>query len=221
MEKLAIIDFCGTIANYQTLDPYLEFVLRENCPEQYYIYKFLGGKHFQLLKEKVKNQGCPVCPRDVLVKKLKGLPVERLEDCGKYYYKRRVRRNLIQETLQLISKLKLEHYRVIIVSGGLDYYIRFFAEEFGIHDVITTQLEIVAGICTGKLKASTPCMGKAKVDLLNSYMEYHRIKGKLQIGITDSWTDLPLLNQCKKKVIISKKKHQPWVTDDMEEIIWG
>ena len=72
--------------------------------------------------------------------------------------------------------------------------------------------------CTGVLK--TDCLGKSKVELIKQYFYINKINGTFDIAVSDSVSDLPLLDLCRQKIVISHNRPQKWVREDMEEIIW-
>ena len=37
MDRVALFDFCGTIADFQTFNPFIELVLKKEKPERYFI----------------------------------------------------------------------------------------------------------------------------------------------------------------------------------------
>ena len=220
-DKIALLDFCETIADFQTFDPFLQYVIaqerprrsrvlcstaaRECCALATRVMRALGWKHYLY--------------KLLLVRQLKGLSREKLEACGRQYYEQRVKDHLIAPTVELIAELKRLGYRLMIVSGGSELYIRWFAQEYGVDDVLSAQLEYADGICTGRLLCE--CMGGEKPEMLRAYIQVHDIEGELAVCASDSRSDMPLLELCQRKIILSHGRHQPWVTEDMEEIVWG
>ena len=63
-------------------------------------------------------------------------------------------------------------------------------------------------------------MSKKKVEVINSFIERNGIECSFEACVTDSISDRPILDLCRKKIIISSKKHQKWVTSDMKEIVY-
>ena len=220
MTKLAVIDFCGTIANFQTLDPYLEYVLKNERKASYILLTNRVIKAVLSLSNRVIwKLGYHHYFRKVLtVTSLKGISEETLYKYGKKYFEERVKSNLIPEVLDLVGKLKSEGYMTLIVSGGSKYYIKYFADNFGIDDVISAEIEIIEGKCTGRLLRE--CLGKEKLDMLKKYISDKGVNVLEMLCVTDSESDIPILNECNKKIIISNNAHQKWVDESMEEIIW-
>ena len=221
MENYILLDFCGTIVNFQTFDPFILFVLKKNRPVAYCMLTFkpllfvvkIIQKFFDIFKIN------KFAYKMLIVTALKGLEYQKLVDLASEYYNEQIKVSLIPETMELIKKYREEQCRLIIVSAGCDMYVRLFAQEHQINDVISTELDFIDGRSTGLIK--TECLNEYKVVLLNDYLKDRNLKGKFLVGITDSQSDLPLLNICKNKIVISKNQHQGWVTSDMEEIIWN
>lgn len=220
MTKLAVIDFCGTIANFQTLDPYLEFVLKSERKASYILLSNKAIKAVLSLTNRVirKLGYHHYIKKALMAASLKGISEEALYEYGKKYYEERIKTNLIPETMELIGKLKAEGYMTLIVSGGSKYYIKYFADNFGIDDVISAEIETSDGKCTGRLLRE--CLGKEKVEMLKEYIVKKGINVSEKLCITDGESDIPILSECNKKIIISNNAHQKWVDESMEEIIW-
>ncbi len=220
MVKLAIIDFCETIANFQTLDPFLEYVLKNERPVGYrvlcnntvkHILGFLNRISFKLgYRHHLRKK--------LMVLTMRNIPVKNLEKYGEKYYDIKVRQCLIPETIHLIGQLKEEGYRTVIVSGGSRFYIRYFMEEYGIDGVVSAEIEIRDNRCTGRLLKE--CLGTEKVRMLDEYIQENKLVVSKKVCITDSPSDLPILNECERKIVISHRCHKEWVTQNMEEVLW-
>ena len=220
-DRIALIDFCETLADFQTLIPYLEYVIRQK-----------NACRSRVLNSNVVKKGCALMSlimhafgwkypiyKQILVWQLRGLKRGQLEEYGKKYYEERVRGHLITPTLEFILQLKKQGYRLMIVSGGSEFYIHWFAQEYGIDDVLSARFGYEDGICSGKLLHE--CMGHEKTEMIREYMQVHSITGEFEVGVSDSQSDLPMLGLCRQKVIVSHGGHQRWVTENMDEIIWN
>jgi HAD superfamily phosphoserine phosphatase-like hydrolase len=218
--KIAVFDFCGTLANYQTFDPFLKRAVHELHPK---LYKLIANKFFMTvcnlltaLLGKIGFKG--FIYKNILIYLTKGCTEDMFINIGRAYYCEEVRPNIIQDTYRLMESLKAEGYILVILSGGSKYYIKCFSDEFGVDEIITAEICLKNGKSVGKLKNA--CMNEEKVELLNRYLARHNLGEKIDICVTDSITDKPILDLAQKKVIVSHKYHQKWVEADMEEIIW-
>lgn len=221
MERLALFDFCGTIANFQTLGPYLEYVLSNESPIKYRILcNAFSRFFFRIIDMFIAKAGmhCFIY-KLIMVRQMKGISRSALKKYGTEYYQQTIRDNLINETVNLLKKLYGEGYRIVIVSAGSDFYIRDFAAEYGIEDLITAEFGFTDEKCTGRLLSE--CMYEEKTERIKDFIRGHDQLWSCEIACSDSVSDLPMFGLCRRKIVISHGAHQQWVTKDMEEIIWG
>lgn len=221
MDKLALFDFCGTIANYQTLGPYLEYVLANEAPIKYRILCSAASKFvFRAVDKLIAKVGIHYfLYKLLLIHQMKGISRSVLKKYGTEYYQQTVRGNLISETVDLLGKLRKDGYRIVIVSAGSDMYISDFAAEYGPADLITAEFGFTDEKCTGRLLSE--CMFEEKVRRIDAFIRESDKPCSCEIACSDSASDLPMLELCKRKIVISHGTHQRWVKKDMEEIIWG
>lgn len=221
MQDLVIVDFCETVVDFQTFDPFIGYVLsKKNRVKYYFICNSLTKTIFQLLTKYYSKIGITnYLYKKILVRSIKGIQEEELYLRGFEYYKSIICNHFIKETLNLIEEYKAAGSTFMIASGGAKYYICFLAEQYGIKDVITTELEVKSGILTGRIKKD--CIGLQKAEMISetNTFKLHKSIGKV-VGITDSISDYPMLNLCDKKIIISHENHKKWISEDMEEVIW-
>ena len=216
MDKIALFDFCGTLVKFQTFDPFCEYVIEKLRPQK----KWLVQNKYILFLAKIVTKIRPDIHlyKRLLIRQLKGLTVEELDTSGREYYQRKIKSNLVSAAVDRLLLLKECGFRNIIVSAGCVTYIRYFADEYGIKDVIAENLQFSNGRCTGKLD-DKECCGNRKVVLWHSYQLQNNIEGEIEYGFSDSKSDQPMLSLCRKQVVISCNGHQKWVTDEMEEIL--
>lgn len=221
MEPIVLLDFCGTMVDFQTFDPFLEGLLCKERPLRYRWTTNVLCKKICGMISRVFSMARVTCQvyKSLLVWQTRHITRHSFEAYAQDYYQKKVRPHLIIPVLQLVKGFIGQGYRIIIISGGADFYIRHFAEEYGIQDVITSQIEFREDCSTGFL--SEDCIGERKVIMLQQYMDEKRITGVFAAGITDSKSDWPILRMCERKIVVSSGSHQPWVTKQMEEIVWG
>ena len=219
--KIALIDFCETIVDHQTFDPFIEYVLQHERQTRYRLICTPFVKmSCRLLTWLFSRLGRNVYVyKNLIVAQTKGLPQKKLEMLATSYYTECLQPHFIPQTLELLRELKAQGCELVIVSGGCNLYINCFAKEFCINHIISAELEFVESICTGRLK--TDCMGSGKLVRVQEWMAEEGLSDKCAVGVSDSISDMPMLSMCDRKIIISKLGHQNWVTNEMEEIIWG
>lgn len=220
MDKIALIDFCGTVADFQTLNPYLLYLLKVTKP---LVYKLLRHRLIEKICDyvslKLRRLGYEGwLYRQLLIKATSGISRETFEKAGHCYYECCVKHHLLGEPLRIIKSLAAQGYQIIIVSGGSDFYIRWFCRQYGIRHCITAKIAMKHAKSTGRI--ARECYGIDKIREIETYVAGHHINGIYELGMTDSSSDLAMLRLCRKKIVVSHGKKQSWVTADMEEIIW-
>ncbi len=215
-KTIVLLDFCGTLINFQTFDPYIKKVILSYAPKR---KRWLNCSLILFISRIIHHFNKDYYfYKHYLVKLTYGIPETVFQQIAIQYCDKNLKPNIILETKDLIQQFREKNYEIIILSGGCDIYIKELTQYFNIKKVIATEILFKNGKSTGKIR--NDCLGKNKVKLLKaflgqSYLEQHNI-----IGITDSRSDLPMLDICTKKIIVSHNKHQPWVSADMDEIIW-
>lgn len=101
-------------------------------------------------------------------------------------------------------------HRVVIVTASYEQYVRVVADVLGDVDVVGTRLEIVDGVCTGRLAGSN-CRGAEKVRRLE---EWIAASGLVRSELTlyaygDSTGDRELL---------AAADHPHWVTETLASV---
>ncbi len=214
-EKIVLLDFCGTVADFQTFVPYIESVL-EHAGRTGSFYRFIkiGAKItdriFRLFNDRHYFY------KDTLVKLTRGISLQDFNIVAKSYYTNKVKPHLIHETLNIIKEYRKNGYRIILLSAACMNYLAEFAEQYEIYDVLSTEVKFKNDKSLGRYKTKD-CIRDEKVHRI---VEYFGGRKEFDVGISDSKSDIPMLNICKKQIIISKNNHQSWVKSDMEEIIY-
>lgn len=207
--RLAIFDFCETLANYQTADAFVEFAENryygKNVPIKNLLNKFVCRcKVFNVLD---KLFGTSI-NKAVVLKRIRGLSYEDIDRLAYDYYKAVVKHNLIDETINILKEYVSEGVRVVLISGGYDVYLRYFAGEFGIknEDIFSTRIQFRNDVLTGRFEGKD-CMGQEKVKILNSfYTEYQ----SESIAFSDSPSDKPMLYWASSRVLVLRNDRKPW-----------
>mgnify|MGYP002625858987 CR=1 FL=1 len=221
MNKYVLLDFCETVVDFQTFDVFILYVLQKKRP---LIYKIFKCKIINFVLDKLTALSiicghCYCFKKRCLVLFTKGISKDDFQFCGKEFYENVLTKHFINDVLGLLEKFKKEKLEIIIISGGSNYYIDCFAKQYEIEHVITAKIAFKDNISEGRLE--NECLGKDKIKLLDKYMEKNKIHGKIAYTVTDSISDMPIIDRAEKAVIISYGKHKKWVNEKMEEIIWS
>lgn len=208
--KIAVFDFCGTIVNFQTADPYLMFVL-DNEKIDYHtwnnmIIRFANKLWFRLFNISAS--------KNYLISKTKNIGKDKLEQYGKEYYLKYVKPNFVNESIQLLNDLKKQGYEIVIASAGINLYIQYFAEEYGIKYCFSTELKFKGNYSAGRIR-NRDLIGKYKVKRLVEGLGMENLKNIDSIAVSDSKSDMPLFDYCSKNIVVCKEV-PGWVGERME-----
>ena len=219
MNKVALFDFCETIANFQTADSYVRYVMRKR--------KVKKGLNYwtQLLMERSKLSAILFrlginTNKFMLLANLKGLPERMLREDAKDYYEDVVKPNLIAESILELRQKQKDGYQCIIVSGGYDVYLHYFAEDYGINQLLCSRLRFEDGVFTGGLLGKD-CMGHEKVRMMSKEFGTANLKDIDSISYSDSQSDMAFLNYTRRAVVVARNKTPQWaIQHKFETLLW-
>jgi HAD superfamily hydrolase (TIGR01490 family) len=223
MRKLALFDFCETLVSFQTAGEFVNYVRRKAGSPQ-----MLRLEKIRILSKKLRftavaNKLFPHYNFDKRLQlyQLKGFTKDALEILAGEYYLKFIEPNLIPELIGLVKEKLEEGYTVSIVSGGYSIYLNHFAREYGVTDIISSEIEFDAQqVCTGRLKGKD-CMYHYKIQKLIQHYVAGEIDLTKSVAYSDSITDLPLLTWAGTGVVVSAEKSQSWAkVNGLTEIIF-
>ncbi len=212
-ERIALFDFCETLVSFQTADAFVAYVesVAENRWMRWvaFFHRLLRKSHILSLLFKMFPNGS--VNKRLVALRLRGIPEAEMNLHAQAYYEKKIRPALISAVVDQLLTLQSEGWRIVLVSGGYESYLVFFAREFNLlrEDVIATRLKFRNGRCTGRL-AGKDCMYNNKIE----YLEHHFQKDKTEsIAFSDSKSDLPLLLWADRGVVVAKRSS--------DRIHWG
>ena len=94
---------------------------------------------------------------------------------------------------RVIRTLQGLGYKLGIISGGFDYFGKYFQSKLGLDYVFANQLEIADGKLTGKLKGDI-IDGPKKAEILKTLTMVENIDLEQTIAVGDGANDLPMLH---------------------------
>lgn len=221
--KIAIFDFCETLVKFSSIDKFFDMVNNENGVNNCFLEKiriFLLRLHIIQLLEKI-TRGLHI-NEAIKLYELKGLTSDRLEKIANKFYLQEIRKNYNEVIYNDLLLLQKEGYKVIIVSGAYDIYLKFVKEQFGDCDLICTKLKFKNEIFTGKV-IKNRCIGYNKLIKLKEHINMLNESNIEKIVLfTDSYGDKPLINYCDESYIVCHDSVPKWVIDKKYKfIIWN
>lgn len=212
-EKVVLLDFCETVVKFQSADRYVFFV-SDSKPVFSLKLKKLTYKifvKFRLVRILTRLFPQASVNKKLILYRLKGYSYNELNKLACDYYNSEIKPQIIDSTIKLLREYQSLGYRIIIVSGGYDIYIKFFADDYDIKDVVSSRIGFSSGICTGKLLGKD-CLWDNKVILLEQYLKDAdiRIDKANSIAISDSLSDIPILNYVENQIIVHRVDKEKW-----------
>lgn len=220
-DKFAFFDFCETLVNFQTADAYVNYVVHKSKSARIRILSFIF-RAFNKCRiyrsiDRISNRNLNLFKKCMLWL-LKGMPEDILDLYARCYFYEKILNNTIPEVLEIMKQKKADGYKIYIVSGGYDIYLKYFVEKFQLDGLVCSRLKFKNGKSTGTLTGSD-CLGDHKTMMLNKIFQR---KPYYSESYSDSVTDLPLLTWTNKGIVISKGKSQNWRhVYNFDEIIWN
>ena len=222
MEKIALFDFCETLVSFQTADAFVRFVGEvtgsDRVARALRVHHFLERKGIVGRLYKLFPKASP--GKRIVVRGLRGFPEQEIDTLAGRYYAERLRPALIPEVTGRLRDLQREGWRIVLVSGGYESYLRYFAREFGIapEDILATRLRFRRGVCTGTFDGKD-CMYDYKTMYLDRRF---RRRTCTSVAFSDSESDLPLLRWADCGVVVRRRSSPaPWAESyGFSELIW-
>ena len=218
-KKLVIFDFCGTLIRFQTADRYVQF-----CVKRLQDNKVVQCRHklVQLMDTfrifKIYNHICKVnnWRKRMILWQLKGVSYEVCDQMAKKYFEEELLPNVVQPIVEKLKWHLANGDSVCILSGGYDVYIKYFAEYYGVKEILSSKVAFCKGKCLGKMEGKD-CMRENKLAYIRPYLN-----GERTIFYTDSKSDLPLLKMVDEAIVVSHDASQQWAeTCNYNQIIWN
>ena len=200
--KIALFDFCETLVNYQTADYFVEYVLKKYKRNGFYSFIMAIKPANRYL---AKNW---MIRKHIHLYQMKGLGQKEIDAAANEFFLKYIEPNQFNSMVELIEEYQKNGYKTYIVSGGYEPYIRYYAEKHNMDGIVANEFsykETSDKKFSGKLTRED-CMGAEKVNRLNEMFAGVSIEDS--IGFSDSLSDLPMLNWCNKKVLVSKYKER-------------
>ncbi len=218
-KRLVIFDFCGTLISFQTADRYVQF-----CVERLQDSNAVQCRH-KLIKLmdtlrifKIYNyiRKANNWRKRMILWQLKGVSYKVCDRLAEEYFREELLPNVVQPIIEKLKEHLANGDRVCILSGGYDVYIKYFAQYFGVSEILSSKIAFLNDRCLGKMDGKD-CMRANKLEYIRPLM--HNVK---TICYTDSKSDLPLLELVDEPIVVSKLFPQNWAAESKyEQIIWN
>lgn len=207
--NLVVFDFCDTLVPFQSANSFVNFVVESSGS---FARNFYLKIVYLLIRIKAVNfierLGFENLSKKLILFSIRGLEKGALTSIAAEYYQQKIQPFLIDKTVQILKEYLDQKSRVIVVSGGYKIYIDHLKQTLGIEEVYASRLEYKNDKATGFLDGAD-CLGAEKVRQLNELFPTKKLFDNI-VCVSDSITDLPMLQWGNHGIVISKARSQYW-----------
>ena len=188
--RAAFYDFDGTLVSSNVVTRYAHFA--KNHPSRLEAWRRYG----KLLATVPVWIGLVTYSRrlfnEVFYREYRGFSEDWLRKEAEQLFENEVRPKVFPGARACLDADRRAGYRLVLVSGGLDFAIAPAVCYFGFDDVIANRLVYENGIATGQV--APPLLAEAaKVEAIRSYCRQYNVETAQSRAYSDSLSDLPML----------------------------
>ncbi|MGX2983521.1 HAD-IB family hydrolase [Helicobacter sp. 23-1045] len=205
MKILAIFDFCETLVPFQSVPPFLNIIKSQN-PHYKGRFRAFRRRFFSRIYRRVPLKIFDY--KNAQFEELRGFSEEIAQNLAKDYAKYL----LTHTNKKVIDRLqwhKAQNHCIAIVSGGLEIYIKYFAEFFEIQNIIALELEAQNGVLSGDIKG-IHTMHYRKLYKLAKMLDLSKFDLQKSFVYSDCPSDIPLFSLVGNRVAIECGKDMKW-----------
>ena len=188
--RTAFYDFDGTLVSSNVVTRYAHFA--KNHPSRLQAFWRYG----KLLATIPLWIGLDMYSRrlfnEVFYREYRGLSESWLREEAERLFETEVQPKVFSGAKAHLNADRSTGYRLVLVSGGLDFAIAPAVRYFGFDDAIANRLVYENGIATGRV-ASPLLAEEAKVAAIRSYCRQYNVETAQSKAYSDSLSDLPML----------------------------
>lgn len=177
MKEIVIFDVDNTIVEGQSQQLFLNFLFKKKYISFVYYIRIMTW--FLFYKLGFVSNPLPVIEYAFFF--AKGKKIVDLDLIVNDFFKNILQPKIFPESLEIIKKHQEQGREVILVSNAIDILIKRIAEYLNIQTYLSTKLEIIDGVCTGRIIGGI-MYSEQKLDAVKRYAE---AKG---ITLSNSWS---------------------------------
>lgn len=182
-------DFDSTLADTNIVQP-IVFLRKKLCSPLQNLFWFstlpFRGLYWLILDRIDRGSS-----NTSIYKQYKIFNTDAVKNLAKEYYEKFIKPRYYKTALNFIKSRKDAGYKIVLITGGIDIFMKFAAEDLEA-DCISSVLEEKDGHFTGKLSFG-PLTGESKAEALRKHSIANKIDLKKSIAMGDSFGDLEML----------------------------
>lgn len=139
---------------------------------------------------------------EVFYRRYRGMPEDRLHILAGDMFEQVIRPTIFEQAYAMIRQSRQAGYRQVLVTGALDILAAPVAKHLGMDAYVANELEIVDGVCTGRIKHPL-LAGPTKAAWMRRYAQTHDLDLDQCFAYADSMSDFPMLAVVGKPAVIN------------------
>ena len=209
-EKLAIFDVDYTLTKRETLVEFYFFMIKKNPKFIKYLPKSIFSSIFYVFKIYDASKA-----KKTFIRFIDGIEENEMKKIVKEFYETRLSKILYKDAIDTIKKMKIQGYKIYLISASAEFYLNEFYNIKEVDKVIGTRFIKENGLHRNKISGEN-CKGEEKVKRLKEVLKTENIEIDFENSymFSDSLSDLPLFNLVGHPYLINFKK-----THDKIEIL--
>ena len=189
MKELIIFDVDDTIINGQSQKLFLSYLYEKGYISTFFYIRLISW--FILYKMGLIKDPRPAM--EYAFSFARGKSEVQISTITNDFFESVLKNKIYKESIKIIEEHKKNNRRVILVSNAVGVLIEPLSKYLEISDYISTKLEIVDGLYTGRISGDI-IYGKLKDEAIQNYVKVNRISLNNSWEYTDHHSDISSLS---------------------------
>lgn len=200
-KELIVLDLDNVIINGQSQIFFLNYLIKKKIISLFFYLKiYLWFLLYKLGLE--KNLGSIIIYAYSFSKDWKQADLKKI--VNDFFHQVLVKR-IFAEMAEIIQENQTKGNKLVIISTSIDLIVEKFANYFGIKDFVSTKLEVVGDVFTGKIEGEI-VYGENKLTELKKFIAKDENGFKSVVGFADHISDVHLLKFCDFVFVVNPDK---------------
>jgi HAD superfamily hydrolase (TIGR01490 family) len=139
------------------------------------------------------------------VKRIAGVSEQKMIELCETWFDEMVKGYIFPRAIEVVNEHRAKGHKLVILSAATVYTVNPVKDHLGIEEGIGTRLVVSDGLFTGEL-VEPYCYGEGKIYWARKYAEENDISFDDCYFYTDSYTDLPMLEEVGMPVAVNPDK---------------
>ena len=197
----AFFDFDDTLANGDSIFPFLLYCIKRGIAPKHQLFKAAAG----FLRWKIQpSSGRAV--KEWSLSYIKDRTVEEMDSIARDFFRDVQQKAFFADAAPELFRLREQGVKIVIVSASSDLYMKVLPEFLPVDAVISTVCETRDGRYTGKIGKN--CKGEEKVRRIEAWLKEQglSIDKEHSAGYGDSPSDAPMLLLTASPNLVNPKR---------------